>query len=50
VVRISGEGMPVRNYGSKGDLLVTLVVNLPNEVNTQKAELWKSYFSVAGSV
>lgn len=50
VVRVSGEGMPVRNYGSKGDLLVTLNVNLPSEMSAEKATLWKNYFSVAGTV
>ena len=48
-VRISGEGFPVRNYGNKGDLLVTLEVNLPSHVSQGKADLWKSYFSIAGS-
>jgi DnaJ-class molecular chaperone len=33
MIRIKGEGMPVfQNYGDYGDLLVTFIVNFPEEL------------------
>merc|ERR1719469_511028 len=49
-IRVSGEGFPVRNRGTKGDLFVTLNIHLPTIITANKRKFWDEYFAVTGSV
>ena len=48
-IRVAGEGFPIKNYGTNGDLIVTLQIHLPKKQDKAKADMWRNYFSVAGS-
>ena len=49
IIRVSGEGMPVKHYNHKGDLLVKLNIHLPKEINAEKQKLWKDFFNVGSN-
>ena len=43
-IRLRGKGMPsVRNANSKGDLYITLIVEVPTKLNNEAKELLRSY-------
>jgi len=49
-IRINGEGFPVKNYDNKGDLFVTLSIELPSTLSENKQKMWRTYFQTYGSV
>jgi DnaJ-related protein SCJ1 len=42
LIRMKGEGMPVyQSWGDAGDLLITIVVNLPEQLNGEEQAQWQ---------
>ncbi len=48
VFRLRGKGMPVLNRGMKGDLLVTIQVEVPTNLNAEQKEKLKSFADSCG--
>lgn len=45
MVRMKGEGMPIfQDYGDAGDLLITCIVNLPEQVAGNQKAQWNQFF------
>lgn len=45
LLRMKKEGMPIfQSYGDYGDMLVTIIVNLPDKVNAQEKVLYQEFF------
>ena len=48
VFRLRGKGMPVLNRGIKGDLLVTIQVEIPTNLNAEQKEKLKAFADCCG--
>ena len=48
VFRLRGKGMPVLNRGTKGDLLVTIQVEIPTNLNAEQKEKLKAFADSCG--
>ena len=46
VIRIRGEGMPVHNKGDKGDLFVVLKIKLPEKLDDEQKNKFKTFFDM----
>lgn len=48
VFRLRGKGMPILNRGSKGDLMVTVQVEVPTNLNSEQKEKLKAFADSCG--
>ena len=46
VIKIKGEGMPIHNKGDKGDLFVVLKIKLPEKLDDEQKNKFKTFFDM----